>query len=236
MSHITWHCRIPKRIWAWAAGIFNLQPNEELVASYKAAKGRSRMIKDLWLVANLEIVTELWKLCNKAFFEDIAVQWLGFKGRLYQVIRDNSIRMKGHMHNNLDDLRILNYFKVRHRSCKFSTPIEVSWTPPNPGEIMICCDGASLGNPGHAGYGVTFRDSNLAVLGVLCVGLGWQTNYYAEVCVVIYGAMLAKRWNVKNLCIRSDSMSCIQAFQKGEKWRMEKSFSPTYAIFITIGK
>ncbi|XP_026420198.1 uncharacterized protein LOC113316192 [Papaver somniferum] len=57
MNHITWHCRVAKRIWVWTANIFDLQPKEDLVASYKAAKGHSRMIKDLWLVANLEIVT-----------------------------------------------------------------------------------------------------------------------------------------------------------------------------------
>ncbi|XP_026417120.1 uncharacterized protein LOC113312592 [Papaver somniferum] len=230
MSHVTWHCRISKRIWAWVAEIFKLQPNEDLVVSYKAAKGRSRMIKDLWLVSNLAIVTELWKLRNKAFYEGITVQWLGFKGRVYQIICDNSIRMKGHMFNNLEDLHILSYFRVRHRVCKISNPVEVSWSPPNPGEIMICCDDTSLGNPGQAGCGVTFRDSNSTVLGVLSVGLGWQTNFYAEVCAIIYGAMLAKRWGVENLCVRSDSMSCIHAFQKGElpwqlmqRWRMTKS-------------
>ena len=138
------------------------------------------------------------------------VRWLGFKGRVYQVIRDNSFRMKGHMFNTQEDLRILNYFRVKHRSCKTSIPLEVRWSPPNPGEIMICCDGASRGNPGQAGCGVTFRDSNSAELGFLCVGLGWQTNYYAEVCAVIYGAMAAKRWNTTNLCVRSDSMSCIR--------------------------
>ncbi|XP_026428419.1 uncharacterized protein LOC113324316 [Papaver somniferum] len=219
------------RIWAWAAGIFKLQPNEDMLDSYKATKGCSRMIKDLWLVANLAIVTELWKLRNKSYFEDMAVQWLCFKGRVYQVIRDNSIRMKGHMYNNLEDLRILSYFKVRHRSCKTSTPIEVSWTPPNQDEIMICCDGASFENPGQAGSGVVFRDANSEVLGVLCVGLGWQTNYYAEVYAIIYGAMLAKRWNMRSICVRSDSMSCIQAFQKGDlpwqlvqKWKLAKSF------------
>ncbi|XP_026410380.1 uncharacterized protein LOC113305574 [Papaver somniferum] len=231
LSYITWHCRVAGRIWDCAAGIFKLQPNEDLLDSYKAAKGCSRMIKDLWLVANLAIVTELWKLRNKSYFEDMAVQWLGFKGRLYQVIRDNSIRMKGHMHNNLEDLRILNYFKVRHRSCKTSTPIEVSWNPLNQDEIMICCDGASFGNPGQDGSGVVFRDANSEVLGVLCVGLGWQTNYYAEVCAIIYGAMLDKRWNMRSLCVRSDSMNCIQAFQKGElpwqlvqKWKLAKKF------------
>ncbi|XP_026410401.1 uncharacterized protein LOC113305597 [Papaver somniferum] len=59
LSHITWKCRFAKRIWAWATRSFNLQPREDLVASYKAAKGCSRMIKDLWLVANLAITTEL---------------------------------------------------------------------------------------------------------------------------------------------------------------------------------
>ncbi|XP_026450779.1 uncharacterized protein LOC113350890 [Papaver somniferum] len=231
ISHITWHCRFARRIWAWETNIFNLQPNEELVASYKAAKGRSRMIKDLWLVANLAIVTELWKLRNKVFFEDALVQWLGFKGRVYQVIRDNSIRMKSHMYNNMDELRILNYFKVQHRSCRVSAPIEVSWDPPDPCKIMIFCDGASLRNPDQAGAGVTFRDANVAVLSVLWVGLGWQTNYYAEVCAIIYGMMLSKRWNVRNIYVQSDSMSCIQSSHNGvlswelmPKWSLAKNF------------
>ncbi|XP_026459430.1 uncharacterized protein LOC113360098 [Papaver somniferum] len=178
MSHVTWHCRVAKRIWAWAAKNFNLWPKEDLVASYKVAKGRSMMIKDLWLVANLAITTELWKMRNK--------------GRVYQVIRDNSIQMRGHMYNTQEDFRILNYFRVQHRSSKFSTPKAVSWLPPNPGEIMICCDGASRGNPGLAGAGVTFRDANFAVLRVLLVGLGFQTNYYAEVYAVIYAHCLLR--------------------------------------------
>ncbi|XP_026417104.1 uncharacterized protein LOC113312575 [Papaver somniferum] len=156
VGHITWLCKIAKKIWNWAADIFNLKPNEDLVASYKVAKGRSRMIKDLWLVANIAIVTELWKLCNKAYYENMRVQWLELKGQVHQVIRDNSIRMKGHMYNALDDFRILNFFRVEHRSCKHSVPIEVTWKPPNPDELMICCDGASLGNPGQDGSGIVF--------------------------------------------------------------------------------
>lgn len=74
VSHITWHCKIAKKIWNWAADIFKLKPNEDLVASYKVAKRRSRMIKDPWLVANLAIVTELWKLRNKAYYENMRVR------------------------------------------------------------------------------------------------------------------------------------------------------------------
>ncbi|XP_026410979.1 uncharacterized protein LOC113306234 [Papaver somniferum] len=121
----------------------------------------------------------------------IIVQWLGFKGRVYQVIHDNSVRMKGHMYNTLQELRILNYFKVRHRSRKTSTPIEISWIPPNQDEIMICFDGASFGNPEQAGSGVVFRDASSEVLGVLCVGLGWKTNLYAEDSEVPTGTEVA---------------------------------------------
>ncbi|XP_026383748.1 uncharacterized protein LOC113279261 [Papaver somniferum] len=143
----------------------------------------------------------------------MTINWLGFKGRVYQVIRDNSIRMNGHVYNTLDDLCILNYFKVKHRSSNNSTPVEICWSPPKHGEIMICCDGAALGNLGQADASVSFRDANSRVVGALCVGLGWQTDFYAEVCAIIYGLMLAKRWNVKRNCVRSDSMSCIQALQ-----------------------
>ncbi|XP_026378216.1 uncharacterized protein LOC113272618 [Papaver somniferum] len=135
------------------------------------------------------------------------------------------------MYNILDDLRILNYFRVQHRSCKIYLPKEVTWNPPNQDEIMLCCDGASFGNPDQAGAGVVFRDANAAVLDALSVGLGCQTNFYAEVCAITYGVMLTKRWNVRNICVQSDSMSCIQDFQKGElpwqlrkKWRMAKEF------------
>ncbi|XP_026397133.1 uncharacterized protein LOC113291861 [Papaver somniferum] len=209
-------------------------PAEDLLVSYKSAKGRSRIVKGLWLVANLVVVTELWKLRNKIYFEDVVVNWLGFKGRVYQVIRDNSIRLKGHMYNTVDDLRILNYFKVQHRSCKISRPIEVSWSPPFPKDIMICCDGASFGNPGKDGAGVIVRDANSAFLGAIYVGLGWQTNFIAEVCAIIYGMMLDKRWMVRKICIRSDSKSCLQSFQNGalpwqlqQKWRMARSFYDT---------
>ncbi|XP_026377719.1 uncharacterized protein LOC113272019 [Papaver somniferum] len=147
----------------------------------------------------------------------------------------NSIRMKGFMFNIVDDLRILNYFKVQHRVCKNSTPVEISWSPSELGEIMICCDGASLGNQSQAGASVSFKDSNSRVLGALCVGLGWQTNFYAEVCAIIYGIILAKIFNVKKIYVHSDSMSCIQALQKGElHWQLTPKWKMAYAFYNNV--
>lgn len=72
---------------------------------------------------------------NKDFFKGAEINWLGFRGRVCQVILDNSIRIKGHMYNTLDGMRILNYFKVQHRSSKISTHVEACWSPPEQGEL-----------------------------------------------------------------------------------------------------
>ncbi|RZC77231.1 hypothetical protein C5167_001373 [Papaver somniferum] len=138
-------------------------------SSQRVAPGRSKVIKDLWLVANLAPCAELWKLCNRVFFEGSEVKW-----------------------------------------------VEISWPPPGLNELMLCCDGAARGNTGQAGAGAIVRDSSCAVLGALCVGLGWKTNYVTEICAVIFGLELAIKRGVKSICVRSDSASVVQALVKGD--------------------
>lgn len=40
-------------------------------------------------------------------------------------------------------------------------------------------------NPGQAGAGVFARDSACSVLGTLSAGLGWKTNFVAEVSAAV---------------------------------------------------
>ncbi|XP_026428396.1 uncharacterized protein LOC113324292 [Papaver somniferum] len=187
------------------------------------------------VITNLAICTELWKLLNKVFFEGAEVNWVGFKGRVYQVIHDNSIRMKDYTFNIMEDLRIWNYFKVKHRVSKTSKFIEISWSSPEQGDLMICCDGASCSNPCQASAGIYFRDASSSVVGALCVGLGWKTNYIAEVSAVIYGLMLTRRWNMKKICVRSDSMRCLQALKQGEfPWELFQKWKVAYAFYENV--
>lgn len=213
LNHILWDCSFAERVWDWIVGIFAIQPHHNLVQSYKSAKGKSRMFKDLWLVANIAIRCELWRRRNKLLYDNQTTHWTQFKMRVYTIISNGSIRMKGHMFNNCEELRVLNYFGVRHRSVKQIIPIECSWRPPDQEELLLCCDGASAGNPGDAGAGIVARHSDCRVIGALCLGLGITTNYIAETLAVISG--WARKWSINRVIVRSDSASVIQAFTKG---------------------
>ncbi|XP_026400427.1 uncharacterized protein LOC113296333 [Papaver somniferum] len=60
LEHVLWSCCFSRRAWNWIGHIFGLVPNYNNIVSYKSAKGRSRMVKDLWLMANLVVKSELW--------------------------------------------------------------------------------------------------------------------------------------------------------------------------------
>lgn len=89
---------------------------------------------------------------------------------------------------------------------------ECAWIPPEVNKLQLCCDGASRGNPGRSGAGVVVRDSNANVLGSLSVGFGIRTNYLAELFCVIVALDWATKFEVGNVCIRTDSMGAVQAY------------------------
>lgn len=93
-------------------------------------------------------------MLNKVFYEGVVKKEYKVISKIYHVIYENSRRFKGHMHDFLDDVGILNYFKVVHRRTNTIVPVEVNWYPPDPGESLMCCDGASVDNPGDARVGV----------------------------------------------------------------------------------
>ncbi|XP_026400458.1 uncharacterized protein LOC113296366 [Papaver somniferum] len=154
LEHIIWSCTFATQIWQWCSGLFNLTPYYDIVNSYKSAKGRSRIVKDLWLLAILVIRSELWQTRNMACFQNSSVSIHFFKKRVFYLINEYAGRLKGFMHNTTTDLDLLNFFRVMHRKVKQVQPIECFWSPPNRDEILLCCDGAAKGNPGIAGAGV----------------------------------------------------------------------------------
>ncbi|XP_026428874.1 uncharacterized protein LOC113324799 [Papaver somniferum] len=204
---------IRRRACNWLADVFKLQPNANLIVSFKAAKGRSHIVRDLWLIANLVLRSELWQLRNKAVFEHKKPNWSIFHKRVLKLIQDYSIRLKGHMNNSDDDVVLLNYFRVQHRSVKLHHPVACFWLPPEANELQICCDGAARGNPGIAGVGVVARDEHFSVLGAMSIVLGVTTNYLAELYGIIVGLEWAMQWGFSCICIRSNSMGVVEAFK-----------------------
>lgn len=170
------------------------------------------MIRDLWLLENMVIRSKLWAVRNKSIFEQKQANWSVFFKRVLNLIQDYSIRIKGHMRNCPDDVILLDYFRVKHRSVKFVQPVECYWQPPDCNELQLCCDGAARGSPGVAGAGVVARDASCNVIGAISIGFGITTNYLAELYGILVGLEWATRWGFRRICIRSDSTSVVAAF------------------------
>ncbi|XP_026417275.1 uncharacterized protein LOC113312753 [Papaver somniferum] len=212
LEHILWSCSFAARAWSWISGVFGLLPHQNLLVSYKAAKSRSRMVKDLWLLAILVIRSELWMTRNGFVYGNQRVSWLFFQNKVSNQIHEYSVRLKGYMYNSQEDLQLLSFFRVRHRRVKHAVPKECFWEPPGSNELMLCSDGAAHGNPGRAGAGVVVCDANANVIAAMSVGFGVQTNYLAELFCIIVGLEWAIKFEIQNICIRTDSMSDVLVF------------------------
>jgi ribonuclease HI len=81
--------------------------------------------------------------------------------------------------------------------------------PPDPGHLIVSCDGASRGNPGPAGIGAQVTDESGAILGEIAEGIGETTNNVAEYTAVIEGLRLAAELGAKTVTLRSDSQLLI---------------------------
>ncbi|XP_026442507.1 uncharacterized protein LOC113342061 [Papaver somniferum] len=105
--------------------------------------------------------------------------------------------MKGCMLNRVEDLEILVFFRVKCRTVKMLEPVECLWQPPMQNQLLLCCDGASRGNPGVAGAGVVARNSACEVVGaIILIGLDWEVQ-----------------WGYRDFLVRTDSMSVITALE-----------------------
>ncbi|XP_026396011.1 uncharacterized protein LOC113290645 [Papaver somniferum] len=171
------------------------------------------MIQDLWLLANCLLKSELWALRNKAVFEQKKPNWSMFYRRVLKLIQDYSVKLKRNMKFCVEEMRIMDYFRVLHRRIKLHQPVECYWVPPNEDEIILCCDGAARGNSGVEGEGVVARDASCNVFGAMSIGLGVTTNFLEELYGIITGLEWAIRWGVRRVFIRFDSSSVIEAFR-----------------------
>ncbi|KAF6141446.1 hypothetical protein GIB67_021262 [Kingdonia uniflora] len=86
------------------------------------------------------------------------------------------------------------------------------WKLPMPNEVKLCCDGPSIGNPGTAGIGVVFQDSEGAVLGALSKAIGISTSFVAEILTIITWILKAVGRGWHNLWVISDSETTIITF------------------------
>jgi ribonuclease HI len=88
-------------------------------------------------------------------------------------------------------------------------------------ELTAFIDGASSGNPGHAGAGVVFRDSSQEEVTTLSVYLGETTNNVAEYRALILALEKALDLGARRLTVFSDSELLVK--QLGGTYRVKNA-------------
>ncbi|XP_026410485.1 uncharacterized protein LOC113305685 [Papaver somniferum] len=111
------------------------------------------------------------------------------------------------------DLQVLKALGIKCRKVKGTRVKEIFFQLPPPNKILLCCDGASKGNPGISGYGFTGRTSSGEFLVVVSGGLGVSTKYYAEILEVLNTGEWALSKGHEEVLFRTGSSDAISAFQ-----------------------
>ncbi|XP_026399433.1 uncharacterized protein LOC113295296 [Papaver somniferum] len=123
------------------------------------------------------------------------------------------VRMKAIMWNTSYDLQILKTFGMKFKKIKACAVQEVSFILPQKDQLLICCDGASRGNPGESSYGFISRNNEGECVIAITRGIGVARNFYAEIMAVLCAGEWAMNNGFRRLLFRSDSKTVIEAFK-----------------------
>ncbi|XP_026451430.1 uncharacterized protein LOC113351705 [Papaver somniferum] len=113
--------------------------------------------------------------------------------------------------------------------------IELFFYLPSNEEILLCCDGASRGNPGIAGYGFVVRNQYGDFVFAESGGLGVITNYIAE----FIASVIALEWAIEHqkykIILQLDSKACIHSLmQQKIPWFLLERWQRVQAKVLSI--
>ncbi|XP_026417445.1 uncharacterized protein LOC113312927 [Papaver somniferum] len=124
--------------------------------------------------------------------------------------------MKGRRWGTMYDLHILIFFEISGIPVHVTSAKKVFFKYPAQHQILICCDGASKGNPGLAGIRFIARNHDEDYMGAASGGLVIAKNYLAEVIALIVAGewAITKQW--EEVCFSLDSKVVILAFMSNK--------------------
>ncbi|XP_026413887.1 uncharacterized protein LOC113309613 [Papaver somniferum] len=195
LEHILWKCNYSEIIWKWLGGMFNFKNPKSFDEVFSSAKHKSPAVGEIWRYAAFITLKELWFQRNRSVYEDEVFNEQNIKSRILKLTAEGEIRMKQLMWNNA--------YVVK----------EISFKLPQKNQLLLCCDGASRGNPRNSGYGIMAINDKGEVVVAIEGGLGISTNFFAEIMAII----CAGEWVIHNgfriLLFSTDSKSVIVAFE-----------------------
>ncbi|PRQ50126.1 putative ribonuclease H-like domain, reverse transcriptase zinc-binding domain-containing protein [Rosa chinensis] len=208
LSHIFRSCPFAETIWSCMIAKFELAaPPLSLydMLQLELTNGRSPQLKELWVACFTSVLWFLWHARNKAKYDNRFITVVGVCRLVFGHIQSASRIASGHMHNSIQDLRILKCFGVTCRPRHAPRTIEVNWHPPFLGWIKINSDGAWKHDSARVGYGVVFRDYRGYVLGAFASNFDIPSSVAAEVMAVIKVIELAWVRDWKHVWLEVDS-------------------------------
>ncbi|XP_026398784.1 uncharacterized protein LOC113294614 [Papaver somniferum] len=212
IEHISWKCNFSQLIWEWLGGIFLFCNPKSYEDVMKFAKHKSGVVQEVWILDASITMMEIWFLRNMICFEDERGSLVSIKLRIKQYVKDCAFRIRNFMWDCSYDYMIFRNFEIKKQPIKLQKIVELRFCLPEVNQILICCDGASRGNPRAAGMGFVCRGENGEFIYAESRGLGIATNIIAEIMAIIGAAEWAVENNRFNLCIQSDSNAAITAY------------------------
>lgn len=101
--------------------------------------------------------------------------------------------------------------------------------------LVMYTDGASSGNPGHSGIGITINDSDGRQVGKVTSYIGKATNNFAEYSALIRALKIAIYFKTKSLKIRTDSELVVKQLI-GEYKVKNENIKPLYDLAVKLIK
>ncbi|XP_026417301.1 uncharacterized protein LOC113312781 [Papaver somniferum] len=213
LEHNIWKCNYSELIWKWLGGMFNFKNPKSFDEVFSSAKHKSLTVGEIWRYAAFITLRELWFQRNRSVYEDEVFNEQNIKSRILKLTAEGEIRMKQLMWNTAYDLQMLKQFGMKCRRVKTCVIKEISFKLPQKNQLLLCCDGASRGNPGNSGYGIMARNDKGEVVVAIEGGLGIATNFFAEIMAILCVGEWAIHNGFRILLFSTDSKAVIAAFE-----------------------
>eukprot|EP00253_Pinus_taeda_P008637 PITA_08637 len=195
----------------------------------------------LWNIIPGITLWNIWKERNRRIFKNqnspIEIIWNRLKGNLRETMllhpwAKEDFPTADNEKNILDNWELQIHqetitTQITNRNIKDNS----RWIPPPIKTYKLNFDGASKGNPGHAGFGGIIRDSKGSLLQLYFGNIGWDTNNSAELEGLWQGLSIARELNLHPLMVEGDSQIIInmatriqngsQTRKVAHSWRLE---------------
>jgi len=191
-----------------------------------------RVIQRAWNLISPFILWTIWKERNRRIFQNSAKKPEVIWDRVVESMRETILVSKWASDDwkaNPDEQEILNKINLKpemvHFKCSAShdmrTQSPEKFSYPSDHFVKLNFDGASKGNPGDAGFGGIFRDSNSRVRWIFADWGGQMTNNEAEFWALHQGLQIAIRNGYSKLEITGDSQLAVDMLRRlnnGQGW------------------